>query len=99
MSSMLFLNMPSETLKKDYKKKFLGDIVKRVKGELGGRKLSDAAREILLPHWNTDHPDTSILEELLVTEPKRLKELNDELWDKLQKLPCWKRPDKKRLNE
>lgn len=98
MSSMLFLDMPSETLKKEYKSKFLGFIVERIKGGTGRRKLSDAAREILLPRWNTDTPDTSILEELLVAEPKRLKELNDELWDKLQKLPCWKRPNKKKLN-
>jgi len=98
MSGMLFLDMPSEKLKKEYKGKFLRFIVERIKKGTGKRKLSDAAREILLPRWNTDHPDTSILEELLVAEPKRLKELNDELWGKLQKLPCWKRPDKKRLN-
>lgn len=96
---MLKLNLPFPDTKKEYKKKFLPLLVKRVKGELKGRKLSDKAKDILLPGWNTAKPDTSVLEELLTAEPQRLKQLNDDLWSKLQALSIWKRPDKKKLNE
>ena len=96
---MLKLKIPSAETKKAYVRKFLPLIVKRVKGELKGRKLSDKARDILLPGWNTTTPDTSILEKLLTAEPEELKRLNDDLWNKLQALSCRKRPDKKRLNE
>lgn len=96
---MLTLELPTNTTKQLYKDRFLKYTVKRIKGELKGRKLSDSAKEILLPKWNTDTPDTSVLENLLTAEPVALKKLNDDLWKKLQALPCRKRPDKKRLND
>ena len=96
---MLKLKLPSAETKRLYKNKFLPLIVKRVKGELKGRKLSDKAKDILLPGWDTTKPDTSILANLLIAEPEQLKRLNDDLWQKLQALPCWHRPDKKLLNE
>ena len=96
--TMLKLDIPSAEVKSEYKKRFLKLIIKRVKGELKGRDLSNAAREILLPGWKTDHPNTSVLEHLLVDEPIALKKLNDKVWEDLQKLPCWKRPTKAVLN-
>lgn len=96
---MLKLELPSTDTKNDYKNKFLPLIIKRVKGELKGRRLSDKAKDILLPGWDTATPDTSILVQLLTAEPEELKRKNDDLWSKLQALPCRKRPDKKTLNE
>lgn len=96
---MLKLRMPTDETKREYKKRFLNPIAERIKGNLKGRKISDAARDILLPGWNTQTPDTSVLEILLLSEPEELKRRNDELWEKLQALPCRKRPDKKTLNE
>lgn len=96
---MLKLEIPSDGVKKQYQKRFLPLIVKRIRGELKGRKLSDAAREILLPGWKTATPDTRKIEALLTSEPVALKKLNDDLWKQLQSLCFWNRPSKKAIQD
>ena len=49
-------------------------------------KLSNAAKSILLPSWNTSSPDTSIISKLLIAEPEELIKLNNLLMNALQKL-------------
>ena len=97
--TMLKLDMPSDEVRRQYKEKFRPLIIKRIKGELKGRKISNAARDILLPGWNSATPDTSRLDKLLVSEPKDLKDVNDDLWTQLQNLCFWNRPTKKALKD
>ena len=97
--TMLKLDIPSDEVRRLYKEKFRPLIMKRIKGELKGRIISNAARDILLPGWKTATPDTSRLDRLLVSEPKDLKDVNDELWTQLQNLCFWNRPSKKALKE
>lgn len=75
--TMLKLDIPSDEVRRLYKEKFRPLIMKRIKGELKGRIISNAARDILLPGWKTATPDTSRLDRLLVSEPKDLKNVND----------------------
>jgi hypothetical protein len=84
---MLKLPIPSSILKEEYANRFLPALVKRVKdgynttnnGNRECYELSSEAKEVLLPNWNSDTPDTSKLKELLINEPIALKELNDNI--------------------
>lgn len=92
---MMKLDLPSQDVRNDYKDKFLMGLVKRVqKG-----KLSKKAKKVLLPDWDTDSPNTSILEDLLILEPEPLKNLNDRLMDKITKGCIFKKRKIKQLNK
>lgn len=94
--TLLKLRIPSKALKEEFAKRFLDDLVERVKNGVIEKKkdgsvkkqysLSDKAKEILLPGWNTSDPDDSILKNLLIYEPEPLKSLNDSLQAKLDGL-------------
>lgn len=96
---MLKLKIPSSDTIRQYKDRFLPLLSKRVIGDLKGRKLSDKAKDILLPGWDSATPNTIVLENLLISKPVELKRLNDDLWSQLQALPHRKRPDKKLLKD
>lgn len=89
--TLLKLRIPSSVLKKEYADRYLDDLVKRVKNgvTIDGtlRELSREAKDILLPRWNTASPNKDVLRKLLVSEPKALKKLNDELVAKLNAIP------------
>lgn len=86
---MFVLKKPTN-IKTDYKKRLLDGLIDRVKSGREHNKvhieLSDAAKNILLPDWNTVKPDDSILKNLLVYEPVDLKILNDHIITKLNTL-------------
>lgn len=85
----------------EYERTMLDGLVGRIKNgrqhNKHPRTLSSKAKEILLPGWNTDSADTSILKKLLISEPKALKKLNDKLMKALSELPYLARPDKELL--
>ena len=89
--TLLKLRIPSSVLKKEYADRYLDDLVKRVKNgvTIDGtlRELSREAKDILLPRWNTTSPNKDVLRKLLISEPKALKKLNDELVAKLNAIP------------
>lgn len=95
--TLMKLRIPSATLKDEYANRYLDKLVDRVKNGVVEKKkdgsiknsyvLSDAAKDILLPGWNTTTPNKSILQRLLVSEPKALKKLNDTLATQLENLP------------
>ena len=89
--TLMKLRIPSATLKDEYANRYLDDLVKRVKNgvtiEGTLRELSREAKDILLPRWNTASPNKDVLRKLLVSEPKALKKLNDELVAKLNAIP------------
>lgn len=95
--NLFFLDKP-----KAYEKQYLNEmkdgLIDRIKNGVGKKKkykLSKAAKTILLPDWETDKPDTSIIERLLIAEPEELILLNDNLMNKLQRF-CFR---KKNLND
>lgn len=95
--TLLKLRIPSATLKNEYANRYLDKLVDRVKNGVVEKKkdgsiknsyvLSDAAKDILLPGWNTTSPNKDVLRKLLVSEPKALKKHNDELVAKLNAIP------------
>ena len=97
---MLKLDLPTDDVKREYKNKFLPGLVSRVQNGCGKVKLCDKIKAILLPEWNTDTPDTQILEDLLLLEPEALKNLSDDLWPKIRKASRFKTEKrlKKQLN-
>ena len=86
--NLFFLDKPkayeSQYLQ-DMKEGLMDRIINGV-GEKKKYKLSDAAKNILLPNWNTAVPDTSIIERLLIAEPEELYQLNDRLMRALHNL-------------
>lgn len=88
------LRIPSKALKDEYADRFLDALVERVKngvawtenGKAKTCKLSDKAKDILLPKWNTANPNNRVLKQLLISEPIALKKLNDTLQVKLDAL-------------
>lgn len=92
--TLLKLRIPSKALKDEYVDRFLDALVERVKngvawtenGKAKTYKLSDKAKDILLPRWNTSTPDKRVLKRLLISEPVALKNLNDALQVKLDAL-------------
>lgn len=93
--TLLKLRIPSPTLKDEYVRRYLDKLVNRVKDGVVEKKdgknnvyqLSDEAKDILLPQWNTAKPNTSILRRLLISEPHALKKLNDALTSQLNGIP------------
>lgn len=92
--NLFFLDKP-----KAYEKQYLNEmkegLVERIRKGVGKDKkyeLSNDAKAILLPDWNTDKPNTSIIERLLIAEPEELIKLNDKLMKKLQNLSFWNKP-------
>lgn len=97
----MFLLKKPTALTDEYEKKMLSKLIKRVKS---GREsnnvhieLSDDAKSILLPNWNTENPDESILKQLLISEPEDLTHLNDDLVEKLNALPVPNKPSEQLL--
>ncbi|TWV11242.1 hypothetical protein FQ707_11180 [Bacteroidaceae bacterium HV4-6-C5C] len=98
---MFVLKKPTAALSNEYKNKILQGLIGRVKS---GREsnnahieLSTDAKNILLPNWNTDNPNASILEQLLISEPVDLKNLNDNLMEQLDALIAPNKPGKNLL--
>ena len=70
--TLLKLRIPSVTLKNEYANRYLDKLVDRVKNGVVEKKkdgsiknsyvLSDAAKDILLPGWNTTTPNKTILQ-------------------------------------
>lgn len=94
---MFVLKKPT-ALTDEYEKKMLYELIGRIKS---GREsnnvhieLSADAKNILLPNWNTENPDESILKQLLISEPEDLTHLNDDLMGKLDDLPVSNKPSK-----
>lgn len=83
---MFYLELP-----KKYEREYLNcmkdGLISRICEGVGSSKIRLTTREksILLPKWNTDNPDTTIIERLLIAEPKELKSLNDSLMQELMK--------------
>lgn len=74
---MLKLEKPSESIKRDYVKKLLPALIKRIKFGVphdGARiVLADSAKSVLLPDWDAEKPkDIDRLEKILVSEPGEL---------------------------
>lgn len=100
--TLLKLQIPSASLKKEYANRFLDKLAERVKNGVrdknGLHVLSTEVKDILLPRWDTETPDKSILKKLLVSEPEALKRLNDQLTSKLNAITdVTKRPSKEKL--
>ena len=94
---MFVLKIPT-ALSDEFEKEMIDGLKKRIQF---GREhnnvhveLSADAKNILLPNWNTDEPDISILKQLLVYEPVDLKDLNDRLMAFLDNLSEPNKPDK-----
>ncbi len=108
VATLFKLQIPSANLKKRYVDKFLPSLRQRIlqgieeKDKSGNvvavYKLSDPAKEILMPGYITGTPRDTILKKLLSFEPEALKKLNDVLDAKLQYIPnTVERPPKKVL--
>lgn len=76
----MFLLKKPTALTDEYEKKMLSGLKKRIKSGREHNKihkeLSDDAKSILLPNWDKENPDESILKQLLISEPAVLKHLN-----------------------
>ncbi|MDO4319215.1 MAG: hypothetical protein Q4C34_01450 [Bacteroidales bacterium] len=59
--------------------------------------LKPEALDILLPKWKTKQPDTSVLEQLLIEEPRASYKLAGEIWANLQRLKKKSRPSLKTI--
>lgn len=105
IATLLKLQIPSSMVKNDYVTRYIGDLKNRISNGVVVKKkdgsidktyiLSDEAKEILLPNWNTQNPDESILKGLLISEPVALKTLNDSLINQLNTISnVAKRPSK-----
>lgn len=96
VATLLKLRIPSSALKKEYVTRYIGDlkdriingvIVKNKNGSIVKDILSNAAKNILLPEWETENPNDNKLKELLNSEPIALKKLNDFLTNQLNNIP------------
>lgn len=86
--NLFFLDKP-KAYEGQYLKEMKDNLVKRIINGVGeGEKqsLTDDAKNILLPDWNTESPNTNNVERLLIAEPKELIQLNNRLMNALQKL-------------
>lgn len=84
----LFLLDKPKAYESQYLKNMREGLAKRiVNGVVSGKKynLNKAAKNILLPNWNTAAPDVSIIDRLLIAEPEELIQLNDNLMKALKK--------------
>ena len=92
------LDLPKE-FEKEYLDMIKPDLINRIRhGHVyNGKKyeFSSKVKEILLPGWNTETPDDSIVKQLLIAEPENLKKLNDNIKGKIAALPCRRRASDK----
>lgn len=96
----LFLLDKPKAYESQYLKSMRDGLEKRIINGVGTKKkykLSDAAKNILLPNWKTANPDRSIIDRLLIAEPEELIQLNDRLMESLKKLCFGKAPSKELL--
>lgn len=96
----LFLLDKPKAYEGQYFKDMKDGLAKRIiNGVVSGKKykLNNAAKNILLPDWNTADPDTSIIKRLLIAEPEELIQLNDRLMSDLKKHYCKEEKLKKLL--
>lgn len=96
----LFLLDKPKAYESQYLKDMKDGLISRIINGVGTKnthKLSDAAKNILLPKWDTDNRDTSIIEKLLIAEPEELIQLNDSLMSDLRKLCFGKAPSNELL--
>ena len=85
--NLFFLDKP-KAYESQYLKDMRSGLAKRIiNGVVSGKKykLNKAAKDILLPDWNTANPNTSIIDRLLIAEPEELVQLNDSLMSDLKK--------------
>lgn len=84
--NLFYLELPKK-YEQTYLNSMKDGLLSRISDGVGSGKtsLTKDEKSILLPKWNTDNPDTSIIEKLLIAEPKELKSLNDSLMEKLVK--------------
>ena len=97
--NLFFLDKP-KAYESQYLKSMRDGLEKRIINGVGTKKkykLSDAAKNILLPNWKTANPDRSIIDRLLIAEPEELIQLNDRLMESLKKLCFGKAPSKELL--
>lgn len=110
VATLFKLSIPSPELKKDYVTKYIDGLKNRIKigviekkkdGSISkSYKLSDAAKNILLPNWDNNISDENILKGLLKSEPLELKKLNDSLSIQLNAIPnASDRPSKELLSK
>lgn len=97
--NLFLLNKP-----KFYEGQYLKDmrdgLKDRIINGVGSKKkyiLSDAAKNILLPNWDTANPDMSNIDRLLIAEPEELIQLNERLMNALKKLCFGKAPSNELL--
>lgn len=97
---MFSLKKPT-VLMDEYERTMLDGLIERIKS---GREsnnihieLSADAKNILMPNWDTENPDVSILKKLLISEPVELKSYNDYIMERLNDLPDPNKPDKDKL--
>lgn len=96
----LFLLDKPKAYESQYLKNMRDGLKDRIINGVGTKKkykLSDAAKKILLPNWNTANLDMSNIERLLIAEPEELIQLNNELMKKLKKLCFGKAPSNELL--
>lgn len=99
---MLKLEKPSQAVRNEYFRKLKPSLVKRIKYGVpqdgSGFILSDNAKKVLLPDWNTDNPQqTGRLKELLISEPADLERLEQQIKAELAALPAAEQPSNKVL--
>lgn len=96
---MLQLSTYNDRIHKEYLMKILPNLKNRIKLGVRHNKtlhtLSHEAKSILLPNYNTTSEDDTTLKLLLISEPQKLIECNNEIWDKFTRLPDDSRPSKK----
>ena len=84
----LFLLDKPKAYESQYLKDMRSGLAKRIiNGVVSGKKykLNKAAKDILLPDWNTANPNTRNIDRLLIAEPEELVQLNDSLMSDLKK--------------
>lgn len=99
---MLKLDKPSQTVRDDYFRKLKKSLIKRIKNGVPydgtGVALSDSAKAVLLPDWNSDTPQqTDRLKALLTSEPAKLVRLEQTIKGEFAALPEAERPSNKDL--
>ncbi|MCM1142736.1 MAG: hypothetical protein NC453_29540 [Muribaculum sp.] len=83
---MWHLTPPSPKLIKWYKDTMLKGLIDRI---LKNKDLPNSVKEILLPHRfpYRDYRDTTMLEQLLISDPVQSKQLNDKLMEQIRAVP------------
>lgn len=93
---MFMLGKIAKDTLNEYKDKVLERLLKRIQNT---DKLTHSAKSKLVPKWESKNPDTSKIEELLLSEPKELLDYNSKLMADLNRLRKKNRPSNKELLE